>query len=83
MWRYPLRTSDETHLPVHFNFDVREFAKRLDLLLRMLGGAAIGLDMAREEMSDAMAYEQSQYEGDEVHEEPHYEEYDYEPPEYE
>jgi hypothetical protein len=49
----------------------------------MLGGAAIGLDMAREEMSDAMAYEQSQYEGDEVHEEPHYEEYDYEPPEYE
>jgi len=58
MWRYPLRKqNDEPHLPVHFHFNARVFVARLDLLLRMLGGAASGLDWHLDYLNDRAAYE--------------------------
>lgn len=83
MWRYPVRKKDDApHLPVHFNFDVREFVKRLDVLLGMLGGAAIGLDMELDAMSDALAHA-TEYHEEEHHDEYH-EDHSYdEPPDYE
>ena len=82
MWRYPVRRKgDEPHLPWHFHFDAGEFVGRLDLLLRMLGGAAIGLDWHLDYLGDQAAdaadnYQHPDYDpGDYQH--------DYDPGDYE
>lgn len=77
MWRYPIRKRDgSAHFPKGFGFDVRVFVSRFDLLIRMLAGAAIGLDMEYDE--------QIQQRGEAAEEEARYraeqEAYDYEPP---
>jgi hypothetical protein len=59
MWRYPVRKKDdEPHLPVHFNFDVREYVSRLDFLVRVFSGAAMSLDWALDAAYEAASYEQ-------------------------
>jgi hypothetical protein len=92
MWRYPVRKRDDApHLPIHFHFDAGEFVVRLDLLLRMLSGAAIGLDWHLDYLGDQAAYEaenreRPDYEPDYYEPqdyEPDYEPPDYEPPDYE
>jgi hypothetical protein len=45
MWRYPVRsTSEQSHLPFQFSFDVAEFVNRLDPLLEVLAG--VGHELA-------------------------------------
>ena len=60
-FRYPTKTNGEDSLPSHFSFNLLDFSKRIDPLLKVLDGALLGLDAYWDAAAESAYEAQQQY----------------------